>query len=130
MFQSAPPPLSLLRGPPAQIINVAQKNLIKKFFFVGIQNDNLFKKAMNKGLIELAALSAPDDAWILVEATSSMDAYEFGKIAAGTKTNCKFMTKKKASADKSLKSSNDLMSMKKGYTVGFYQNQPTKEAGK
>jgi hypothetical protein len=84
---------------------------------------------MNRGLIELAALSAPDDPWVLVEATSSMDAYEFGK-SAGQKTT--LTTKKKAAAaDKpNPTASQDLLIMKRRYTVGFYQNQPTKETGK
>jgi hypothetical protein len=84
---------------------------------------------MNRGSIELAALSAPDDAWILVQATSSMDAYEFGKTSGPKNT----ITTKKKAADciKCCEEKSRLtLSTKSLYTVGFYQNVPTKEAGK
>jgi hypothetical protein len=52
---------------------------------------------MKNGFIELAALSPPDDEWIIVEASSSMDAYEFAN-AAGRKPP--IMTDKKKACSK------------------------------
>jgi hypothetical protein len=66
---------------------------------------------MNRGLIELAALSPPDDEWILVEASSSMDAYEFGNPAC---PKIPFMTDKKKAPNTSVMTSKESDSME-GY---------------
>jgi hypothetical protein len=75
---------------------------------------------MNNGLIELVASSPPDDEWILVEASSSMDAYEFGEADGPGPP----MTEKMATQWYSMKGF-DQNKMR-----GFDQNKATKETVK